>query len=354
MASSPPPTCPAARRRPSSTSLSARTWSRSSPTPARTTTRGLPRYVEQEFRAYIRCGTVREGFSRAHCDACGHDLLVAFSCHGRSICPSCCGRRMANVAAHLVDRVLPDVPVRQYVLIAAVRAAQARRVQGRRAHGARAHLRRGHLRAATARAPSAPGSTPGSAARSVCVQRFGSLNLNVHFHCSWFSTACSRATRRGACSSTLHRRRPSRDLGAIVERTERRAGAWLRRHGYIDERPLEERSSEPERRPRSTRARPSPWDAATSRRCRAPAPHDDGERGPRAAPRQGRAWSSNTMGSTCTRAYASKRATTSAASGSPRYAAAPAAVARTAAPAARRARSLTVSSTSAGAAASIA
>jgi hypothetical protein len=77
---------------------------------------GLPRYVEQEFRAYIKCGDFSEGFSRVRCDACGHDLLVAFSCHGRSICPSCCGRRMANVAAFLVDRVLPDVPLRQYVL----------------------------------------------------------------------------------------------------------------------------------------------------------------------------------------------------------------------------------------------
>ena len=32
------------------------------------------------------------------------------------MCPSCSGRRMANTAAHLVDRVLPSVPVRQYVL----------------------------------------------------------------------------------------------------------------------------------------------------------------------------------------------------------------------------------------------
>jgi Transposase zinc-binding domain len=76
---------------------------------------GLPRYVEQELRSFLKCGVFSEGFTRARCDACGHDLLVAFSCHGRSICPSCCGRRMANGAAHLVDRVLPDVPVRQYV-----------------------------------------------------------------------------------------------------------------------------------------------------------------------------------------------------------------------------------------------
>ena len=32
------------------------------------------------------------------------------------MCPSCAGRRMANSAAHLVDRVLPRVTVRQFVL----------------------------------------------------------------------------------------------------------------------------------------------------------------------------------------------------------------------------------------------
>ena len=76
----------------------------------------LPRYVEHELRAYLRCGVFAHGFVRLHCDACGHDLLVAFSCKGRAMCPSCAGRRMANTAAHLVDRVLPPVAVRQFVL----------------------------------------------------------------------------------------------------------------------------------------------------------------------------------------------------------------------------------------------
>ena len=44
------------------------------------------------------------------------DLLVAFSCKNRAICPSRAGRRMANTAANLVDRVLPAVPIRRYVL----------------------------------------------------------------------------------------------------------------------------------------------------------------------------------------------------------------------------------------------
>ena len=34
----------------------------------------------------------------------------------RGFCPSCGGRRMADTAAHLVDRVLPEVPMRQWVL----------------------------------------------------------------------------------------------------------------------------------------------------------------------------------------------------------------------------------------------
>ena len=76
----------------------------------------LPRYVEREFRGYMRCGVFAHGFTRCHCEACGSDLLVAFSCKGRGLCPSCAGRRMANAGATLVDRVLPDVPVRQFVL----------------------------------------------------------------------------------------------------------------------------------------------------------------------------------------------------------------------------------------------
>jgi hypothetical protein len=44
------------------------------------------------------------------------DRLLPLSCKGRSMCPSCCGRRMADTAAHLVDCVFPRVPARQWVL----------------------------------------------------------------------------------------------------------------------------------------------------------------------------------------------------------------------------------------------
>jgi hypothetical protein len=142
---------------------------------------GLPRYVEQELRAFLKCGLFSEGFVRCHCDSCGHDLLVAFSCHGRSICPSCCGRRMANGAAHLVDRVLPDVPVRQYVLTLPY---ELRRLAAFNAQALTAFART-FVEAVfvSYRARAKRNGIEGAECGSVlCVQRFGSLNLNVHFH----------------------------------------------------------------------------------------------------------------------------------------------------------------------------
>ena len=50
------------------------------------------------------------------CTGCGQAFVVAFSCKGRGVCPSCNGRHMAQTAAHLVDHVIPPVPVRQWVI----------------------------------------------------------------------------------------------------------------------------------------------------------------------------------------------------------------------------------------------
>ena len=78
--------------------------------------RPLPRYVEDEFDAYLKCGLLEHGFLRVKCDACQAEKLVAFSCKRRGFCPSCGARRMAETAALLVDGVLPQQPVRQWVL----------------------------------------------------------------------------------------------------------------------------------------------------------------------------------------------------------------------------------------------
>ncbi|NOQ80147.1 MAG: hypothetical protein GQ546_12195 [Gammaproteobacteria bacterium] len=63
-------------------------------------------HVEEDFREYLKCGLLCHGFARARC-SCGHEFLVAFSCKGHGICPSCNARRMVETAAHLVDHVFP-------------------------------------------------------------------------------------------------------------------------------------------------------------------------------------------------------------------------------------------------------
>jgi hypothetical protein len=77
---------------------------------------GVADWVEGDFRAYLRCGILAHGFARIRCDDCAAERLVAFSCKGRGVCPSCNARRMVEVAAHLNDHLLPPLPVRQWVL----------------------------------------------------------------------------------------------------------------------------------------------------------------------------------------------------------------------------------------------
>jgi hypothetical protein len=76
----------------------------------------LPQFVEREFREFLTCGVFKHGVARFRCEGCARELLVPFSCKGRAWCPSCGDRRMTERAAHLVDAVLPWVPVRQWVL----------------------------------------------------------------------------------------------------------------------------------------------------------------------------------------------------------------------------------------------
>jgi hypothetical protein len=81
----------------------------------------LPAYIEKQFRGYLRCGILQFGFVRRICEqvlthTCTHTILTPFSCKFTGFCPSCCGRRMAEAALHLVDNVLPYQAMRQWVV----------------------------------------------------------------------------------------------------------------------------------------------------------------------------------------------------------------------------------------------
>jgi hypothetical protein len=150
---------------------------------ARETGQSALRFIEQELRAYLRCGVLAHGFLRLHCDACKLDRLVPFSCKRRGFCPSCGGRRMADTAAHLVDCVLPEVPIRQWVL------TLPHLLRYRCAYNARltSQVLRAFLRALFTelrrRARVQWDMVRGQCGAVTFIQRFGSaLNLNVHFH----------------------------------------------------------------------------------------------------------------------------------------------------------------------------
>ena len=76
----------------------------------------LPAYVREEFEGYLRCGRLEHGFMRVACEECREERLVAFSCKGRGFCPSCGAKRMVEGAALLADEILPDQPIRQWVI----------------------------------------------------------------------------------------------------------------------------------------------------------------------------------------------------------------------------------------------
>ena len=143
---------------------------------------GLPRFVEQEFRDFLTCGCLEGAFARFHCDVCGQDRLVPFSCKGRGFCPSCGGRRMTERAAHLVDHVFPDVPVRQWVLSLPYRLRYLLAWD----HDLCRALVAVYVRAVLGfvrRRARRDGVVDGRSGAVAIIQRFGgALNLNVHVH----------------------------------------------------------------------------------------------------------------------------------------------------------------------------
>jgi hypothetical protein len=143
---------------------------------------GLPRFVDDEFRAFLNCGFLAGGFARLRCADCRAERLVAFSCKGRGFCPSCGGRRMAERAAHLVDHVLPDVPIRQWVLTLPHRWRYRLAWDHDGCRAVTALFVRAVLAFLRQRARER-GVSAGRGGAVVILQRFGgALNLNVHLH----------------------------------------------------------------------------------------------------------------------------------------------------------------------------
>jgi Putative transposase/Transposase zinc-binding domain len=200
----------------------------------------LPRYVKDAFERYLACGDFSQGFVRCHCDGCGHDVFVAFSCKQRGLCPSCGTRRMCDEAANITDRVVPSAPVRQWVMSLPfeLRGLAATKPDVLTALG---RIFAEEVARATKRLAGVAGAETGAVSFP---QRFGgSLNLHVHFHL----LGVDAVFEKHGDGVRLHDSPPpaKADVVDVVQRVHDRVIVWLRRHRYLDERSAEERGNEP-------------------------------------------------------------------------------------------------------------
>jgi hypothetical protein len=142
---------------------------------------------------------------------------------------------MANTAAHLVDRVLPNVPVRQWVLslpfdlrtVAAKRPDLVSAIDRILFSEVQRFMR------------DAASQRTGRAGAVTFVQRFGgSLNLHVHFHVLFLEGVF---TREDDALPVFHPAlSPTRsDLLAVLTRVRNRVSRWLARHGIDGAPPVE-------------------------------------------------------------------------------------------------------------------
>jgi len=191
----------------------------------------LPSFVRQEFEDYLKCGLLEHGFLRVKCDGCLHEHLVAFSCKRRGFCPSCGARRMVESAAHLVDHVFPEVPVRQFVLTFPFPLRFLLAAEPRALTEVLALVQRGISTFLIRRAGFSVSSGAKTGAVTL-IQRFGSaLNLNPHLHMLFLDGAY---TFKGIKASFHRARRPRPDeLVNLLGSLSRRIVRLLERRGLL-------------------------------------------------------------------------------------------------------------------------
>src|ERR671925_160217 len=201
------------------------------------TATGLPAYVQREFYDYLQCGILAHGFLRLGCDTCKKGVLLAFSCKRRGFCPSCAGRRMAQTAAHLVERVIPWVPTRQWVVSVPIPLrywmASSQDLTAKVHTIIRTTIGQYYVNQAVTRGLTRANVQPGSV---TFIQRFGSaINLNLHFHCVFLEGVYLDRTEAGLKPRFITVEPPSdADIAEVLQKISRRVIRTLRQRGYLE------------------------------------------------------------------------------------------------------------------------
>jgi hypothetical protein len=144
--------------------------------------------------------------------------------------PSCNARRMAELAAHLVDQVFPPLPVRQWVLSVPKRLRYFLQ-RDPEALGAVLHIL---LRVIEARLRQRSGCARGRLGAVSFVQRFGaSLNAHVHFHCCVIDGVFVPREDGQVHFAEAAALTPD-DLAAVQQQVRARVLRWFARAGHLD------------------------------------------------------------------------------------------------------------------------
>jgi Putative transposase/Transposase zinc-binding domain len=162
---------------------------------------------------------------------------VPFSCKRRGFCPSCAGRRMAQMAAHLVECVLPWVPTRQWVVSVPIPLrywmASSQDLTAKVHTIIRTTIGQYYVNQAVAHGHERTTVHPGSV---TFIQRFGSaLNLHVHYHLLFLEGVFLDRTDQGRPPRFLAGEPPAdTDIAAVIQKISRRVIRALRRLGYLE------------------------------------------------------------------------------------------------------------------------
>lgn len=72
---------------------------------------------QRTLEGYLKCGRLVYGFARVRCATCSHEMLIAFSCQLRGICPSCQQKRAELLCRFMADEVIEPTSHRQLVFV---------------------------------------------------------------------------------------------------------------------------------------------------------------------------------------------------------------------------------------------
>lgn len=195
----------------------------------------LPQHITSEFEEFIQCGVPGNGIVRIRCNSCKKDEILPFSCKCRGICSSCGARRMSSTAANFVDNILPEVPVRQWVL--------SFPMHHRHILGHYPELLTPILKIFTraidrfylnkAKAFGLPDTTIFIPASMTVIQRFGgALNFNPHFHSIYTDGVFFKLDESEKMRFYMRTRPSDNDIISLSKKIRNRINRFLRKKGF--------------------------------------------------------------------------------------------------------------------------